>query len=289
MGHPVAHSLSPKIHQLFARPFNIALNYKTIDAASTALFRQQMANFFAQHQAVGMNVTLPYKTVAYQSIANQLAADSDLHLSKAANTLWQDTQGNLTGTNTDGHGLLTDLEQNLGVHMSGRSVLLLGAGGAAAGILPQLIRAHPKSITVVNRNPLRAEQLVARFRTLIDAGKNNASKNDGSEYVTSVNSIRLEDCSQAIYDLIINATSVSLNQDVVPFDKAIVAKALVYDLAYHPERITYFNQWALRHGARQVFDGMGMLVEQAAKSFMIWHGVQPDTSRVIALLKKHDR
>ena len=284
IGNPIKHSLSPFIHQSFAKQCQINLDYKTIAAASVEAFLHEVKSFFSQASAVGMNVTVPFKAEAFRLImaennyvdnnfTNNKPVDnkSTLHLGQSINTLWLDVnqQGHerLVGTSTDGYGLVKDLTQNLKMDLSGKSILLVGAGGAASGVLADLILANPACIHITNRTYDTARHLVERFAHV--------------QADTELGSLSIEALQEPLYDLIINATSISLHHQEILFPASIVKHAVVYDMAYDLTQPTHFNQWAKKHQAAEVFDGIGMLVEQAAESFRIWHGVSPDTHSVL--------
>ena len=289
IGSPIKHSLSPFIHQSFAKQCQINLDYKTIAAASVEAFLCEVKDFFSQASAVGMNVTVPFKAEAFRLImaeskhvdnnfADNKPVDnkSTLHLGQSVNTLWlaanQQGHKHLVGTSTDGCGLVKDLTQNLKIDLAGKSILLLGAGGAASGVLADLILANPASIHITNRTYDTARQLVERFANV--------------QADIRLSSLSIEVLQEPVYDLIINATSISLHHQKIPFPPSIVQDAVVYDMAYDHTQPTCFNQWAKKHQAAQVFDGIGMLVEQAAESFRIWHGVHPDTHSVLNEMNK---
>lgn len=256
VGHPIAHSLSPSIHQAFAQQCGVALRYEKVDIAPEN-FAQWVHTFFDQGGA-GLNVTIPFKEQAYH-----LAQQSDKAATKAqaANTLWMDNK-RLHAANTDGIGLLRDLARH--IELAGASVLILGAGGATRGIIAPLMTAECTSVHVSNRNPARAEQLRVDFPEihLVDWSK-------------------LGGC----YDLIIHATAAQYSHDVIPLQaKNFSKKPLIYDLSYSLDGETHFNQYCQDFGWSCV-DGLGMLVEQAAVSFSLWLGRMPQTEPLLQALR----
>lgn len=256
MGNPIAHSLSPFIHQRFAEQTGIALNYEKILVPESD-FEQQVGEFFAGG-GKGLNITLPFKQKAFE-LAEGLTARCKA--AKAANTLWF-AEGMLQADNTDGIGLIRDLS-NYG-ELAGKQLLVLGAGGAARGILGPLFAAEPAGLTLVNRNEERARALQTDFPQL--------------------KVYPLAELKTA-YDLIINATSASLTADSLELPQSLLkSTTFCYDLAYAKAEPTPFVQWAKEQGL-QAADGLGMLVEQAAEAFYIWHGVRPDSQSVLRELR----
>lgn len=267
VGNPIAHSRSPAIHQEFGRQLGIALSYTTL-LAPTDGFAAAIEAFFDQGGS-GLNVTLPFKEEAYALASAHLSERA--RLAGAVNTLWlQD--GRLHGCNTDGVGLLDDI-QRLGVPVAGKRILLVGAGGAAKGVVYPLLMAQCAALHIVNRNASRAEALQKHAAGLLPqfAGRISAGGLDQA---------------QGQWDLVLNATSSSLgNQtpDLPGMDYA--PGALAYDLVYAAVPTAFMRQ-AQARGARHVADGLGMLVAQAAASFAIWHGRTPDIAPVLALLRR---
>ncbi|MGE0484747.1 MAG: shikimate dehydrogenase [Gammaproteobacteria bacterium] len=263
VGSPIAHSRSPQIHAAFARQFGIELIYERVEVAPGDL-AGAVAEF---HHAGGrgMNVTVPLKEEAW-GLAAVLSPRA--RLAGAANTLWFEA-GQLAADNTDGVGLVRDLVVNHGIALAGRDILLLGAGGAARGVLPVLLEAGPARVTISNRSPARA-------RTLADAFSAHAA----------VRCLDWGEAPSAPPDLVINATSLSLHGEVPPLaSDAVGPDTVCYDMVYAPTG-TPFTRWAASHGARLAVDGLGMLVEQAGAAFEIWHGVAPRTAAVIEALRQ---
>ena len=264
MGSPVAHSKSPEIHAMFSRETGIALEYTAIHVDRGG-FTAAVRNFHA-NGGTGLNVTLPFKAEAFRL--------ADTHSERAAragtaNTLRLDDDGSVYADNTDGPGLVTDIVDNVGVPLDGRRILLLGAGGAARGVLGPLLDAAPAALVVANRTPGRAADMARDFAA---SG--------------AVSSSGFAALGKSRFDVVINATSASLAGDLPPIPEHCVAgAALAYDMMYANEP-TVFMQWASRAGAGRVCDGLGMLVEQAAESFRLWHGVRPRTTSVIEALRQ---
>ena len=265
MGHPVAHSRSPWIHQRFAALTDQALDYERqlvpLDGFAQAV--QQ----FAQAGGRGCNVTVPFKHEAAQ------CADScspRVHLAGAANTLVL-AQGRIHADNTDGLGLVADITRNAGVPLAGRDVLLVGAGGAGAGVLGPLLEQGPRSLVVANRTLARAQVLVQSHLALAALQK------------TKLLALDLQGLEHD-FDLIINATASSLEGAGVPVPAQVLRPGcLAYDMMYGPAAQGFLH-WATQHGA-QARDGLGMLVEQAAEAFALWRGVRPPAAQVLAELR----
>lgn len=264
IGNPVAHSRSPQIHAAFAGQFGIELDYRRI-LAEAADFAARVTTFFAEG-GHGLNVTLPFKEAAC-ALADELGPQAEA--AGAVNTLSLTGDGRLRGDNTDGIGLVRDLTDNLGIPLLGQRLLVIGAGGAVRGILPALLAAAPGELLLVNRTRSRADALVERFAAL-----GNLRSGDLAELAT-------EQC-----DLLIQGSSAAFSGEGLALPASLVAGGSVYDLVYG-DKAAPFLDWAARCGAQRVADGLGMLVEQAAESFRIWHGVRPQTAPVIAQLRQH--
>lgn len=257
MGNPVQHSLSPVIHQLFAEQTGCKLQYDKIQI-DLDLFEQQVQHFFNMG-GCGLNITLPCKQRAF---AMSDDVTSRCLQARAANTLWQKA-GKIYADNTDGIGLLRDLRRHIDV--SGKHILLLGAGGAARGILGPLLDALPAKVTIANRTLATAIELQRDFI-----------------YKPSVS--RLDELGPD-YELIIHATSASFDGALLELPGNVIANAtLCYDLSYQARGTTPFVAHARLLGC-QALDGLGMLVEQAAESFFIWHGVMPITTDVLSSIE----
>jgi shikimate dehydrogenase len=265
VGNPVSHSLSPKIHALFARQTGQALEYTAIQAPLDG-FEETVTTFFSRGGA-GLNVTVPFKERAWSLAVKKTAASEK---SGAVNTLYLDACGKLAGTNTDGPGLVADIRHNLGYVLAGKRLLLLGAGGAVRGVLPLLLEQQPLSITLANRTQEKAARLALALQDL------------GAIEVRSFAELTSD------FDIVINGTSASLAGDVPNIPESSVRSAeLVYDMMYAAKG-TPFLQWASHAGATHCTDGLGMLVEQAAEAFFIWRGVRPVTREVLQALRMHN-
>lgn len=261
-GNPVGHSLSPKIHHLFAQQTEQALTY---DAIYTPLdsFAETIQKFLEQG-GKGFNVTLPFKQHAY-GLADELKPRAQL--AQAVNTMGI-TDGKLWGDNTDGAGLVRDLIENNSVQLEHATILIIGAGGAVRGVLGPLLEQNPKKITIVNRTASTAQTLVEIFKEL-----------------GTITATTFDELSEP-FDLIINGSSASLKGELLPLPTAVIAPhhTSCYDMMYGATR-TPFNQWAKTQQAKNSLDGLGMLVEQAAEAFYLWRNIQPKTAEVIAELR----
>jgi shikimate dehydrogenase len=262
IGHPIAHSLSPRIHTLFARQTAQALSYEAFDVPPQQL-STQLKVFFASGGR-GLNVTVPHKQ-AVVAFADELSERAQR--AGAINTLALSTTGRLMGDNTDGVGLVRDLTTNLELTLAGRRLLLLGAGGAARGVLAPLLALGPAELVIANRDPERAQRLLS------DCAASGPVR------------ARAFPALSGAFDLIVNATAASLHGELPELPPGLIGPASVcYDLAYGPEP-TAFMRWAHMHGAGAVHMGLGMLVEQAAESFYLWRAVRPQTAPVLAALR----
>lgn len=261
IGNPVAHSLSPAIHARFARSLGEILEYTTL-LAPLDDFSAAARRFFDEGGR-GANVTLPFKTNALR-FAHE-ASDAAC-VAGAANFLACEG-GRIRADNTDGVGLATDLTANLGVEIRGKRILMLGAGGAARGVIAPLLAMHPAAFVIANRTRERAEELARQF----------ASRGD-------IASQALDAAPREPFDLLINATSSSVHGTPLELAPGTVGRdSLVYDMAYGRSAEAFLAK-AREHGAR-TSDGLGMLVEQAAESYRLWRGRRPDTRAVIAELR----
>jgi shikimate dehydrogenase len=263
VGHPVAHSRSPLIHGLFARQTGQNLIYRLHDVVPES-FEREVAGLF-KAGVRGLNVTVPHKQAA-AAFAQRLTPRAAR--AGAVNTLAMQPDGRILGDNTDGTGLVIDLRMNQGVDLGGRSLLVLGAGGATRGILAPLLEFLPAELLVANRNPARAQDLVRLF------GEPGPMRGCGFEEVPP-----------RAFDVVINATSAGLGGGVPDILPAVIGPGTVcYDLSYS-KGDTPFTRWAREHGCARAVQGWGMLVEQAAESFLLWRGVRPQTASVLALLE----
>jgi len=265
VGHPISHSKSPRIHSLFARQTGEPVEYTAIQAPLDD-FAGTVREFFARG-GKGLNVTVPFKEQAW-ALAHSRTARAEK--AGAANTLYCDSEGLLIADNTDGAGLVRDLVENHRVTLSAARILLLGAGGAVRGVLGPLLQQQPAALTIANRTLSRAEALLDLFAPDAGATRLSACGFDGPDQA---------------WDIVINGTSASLQGELPPLSPNVIgSETVVYDMMYSVQT-TIFNQWALDQGATRVFDGLGMLVEQAAESFRVWRGVSPETASVIAELR----
>jgi len=267
IGNPVAHSKSPFIHAEFARQTAQDVVYERI-LASQDRFAAAVQQFRAEG-GMGLNVTLPFKLEAFR-LADECSQRAQE--AQAVNTL-KFEGGVVYGDNTDGVGLVRDLQLNLGVRIEGRDVLVMGAGGAAQGALGALIDAKPARLVVANRTIEKAERLVQRWLTggNLAAGTMRASGYAG--------------LAAQQFDLIVNCTAASLNDTAPELPQGVFGRdCLAYDMVYG-KGMTPFLELALSQGAARLADGIGMLVEQAAESFLVWRGVRPQTHPVIEALK----
>jgi shikimate dehydrogenase len=263
-GNPIKHSKSPLIHAAFARQCEQRLRYRAVLVALDG-FAEAVRKFFAEGGA-GLNVTVPFKREAFE-IAGRLSPRA--RRAGAVNTLSMAEDGVIEGDNTDGVGLVRDMVANLGWTVQSRRVLLLGAGGAARGVLEPLLREHPRQLLVVNRTAEKAERLAAEFADLAAVAAGGLD--------------RLRDGS---FDLIVNATSAGLAGEMPELpDSLLTERSCCYDMVYGAEP-TPFMRWAAHHAAWAVADGLGMLVEQAAESFFIWRHLRPETGPVIRQVRE---
>ena len=264
-GHPISHSLSPQIHQAFARQFGIELDYRAIDAAP-AEFVASVQRFFAEG-GHGANVTLPHKVAAF-TLADQRSPNADR--AGTANVLTRLADGRMAAHNTDGDGMVRDITERHGVDLRGHTALLLGAGGAAHGVAWNLMDAGVETLTIVNRSPEAADALADAI------GDPARAHTRYWEDLANIGS----------YDLIVNATSAGVLGASLQLPFSLVgARALCYDLSYGMAASSFIT-WAKTAGARYAFDGLGMLVETAADAFALWHGKRPDTEPVYQLLRQ---
>ncbi len=268
-GYPIHHSKSPLIHSEFARATGQALIYTAI-AAPPETFAEQVTTFFAAGGR-GANVTLPNKEAALQLACH---TSERAQLAGAANTLAATANG-LLADNTDGIGFVRDLCQRWHIPIGGRRILIFGAGGATRGLLGPLLAEQPELLVVSNRTAARVEALIDRFQPHARA------------YGVSLAALPWGETTTAFprFDLIINATSMSLENEAPPLAAALLApEAVAYDLMYAATP-TPFLAHAHRLGAAQTIDGLGMLIEQAAESFALWRGIRPPTEAVYLKLR----
>jgi shikimate dehydrogenase len=264
IGNPVAHSKSPDIHTRFAADTAQAMRYARLLAPLDG-FVATVQEFVAQG-GQGANITVPFKLEAY-ALATTLTARAKA--AGAVNTLKFDASG-ILGDNTDGIGLVSDIVHNAGFDLAHKKILLLGAGGAARGVLLPLLECRPTQLVIANRTAAKALELVQQFQQYSDAH-------------CALSACGFAEVQQP-FDLVINATSAGLQAQSPPIAASVFGPStLAYDMMYG-SRSTLFMQFAAAHGA-QVRDGLGMLVEQAAESFFVWRGVRPHTDAVFAAVR----
>jgi shikimate dehydrogenase len=263
IGNPVSHSRSPEIHQIFGKQLGIALKYEAVQVDSGGLL-QAIRNLQARDY-VGLNITVPYKQKAYE-LADILSERA--RVATAVNTILFEADESIFGDNTDGTGLVRDLKSNLNQDLQDLRLLIIGAGGAVRGVLAPLLLSKPSSLVVANRTFDRA---VFLENTFSDYGK--------------IRALRFDELSGKEFDLVINGTTSSLTDERLNLpDNLFASGSLAYDMMYGSTR-TSFLDWAQEQGADRVSDGFGMLVEQAADSFELWHGERPNTLPALCLAR----
>ncbi len=258
-GNPIKQSKSPAIHTLFAAQTGQDMQYRAVRVELDGF--EQAARRFFDGDGAGLNITIPFKTDAYE-FADTLSKRATR--AGAVNTLTQQDDGGITGDNTDGVGLVRDMVVNLGWAIQGKRILVVGAGGAVRGVLDPLLREHPAQLLIVNRTAARAESLAEQF------GDMGTLRGGGFELI-----------GERQFDLVINATSTGLSGELPTLPSSLLTeKSCCYDMVYGAQP-TPFMRWSAHHAAWAVADGLVMLVEQAAESFFIWRGVRPETRPVI--------
>jgi len=261
IGNPINHSLSPTIHAQFAEQTGISMSYEKILAPLDEF--NIAANNFVSSGALGFNVTVPFKVEAYDLVDK---FSMSAKIAGAVNTIKVEN-GTLYGENTDGIGLVNDLCNNLKQSINDKDILILGAGGATQGILLSLLEYQPKRILIANRTKAKSLKLANKYR---EYGK--------------VCGFGIDQIKTKPVDIIINATSTSLYNKMPDIPPGVAVGALCYDLMYGQQ--TPFMKWARENSALKVVDGLGMLVEQAASAFTFWHGITPDSKKVIKYLRE---
>ncbi len=260
-GNPIAHSKSPFIHGLFAEEAKQVLKYEALLAPVDG-FEKSLSEFWL-NKGKGANVTAPFKEQAFK-LCDELSELAQL--AGAVNTLTLLDNGHVRGDNTDGVGLVTDLQRNFG-SLVGKRVLLLGAGGAARGCILPMLKAGIVELCIHNRTYSKAKELAELF----------------SEY-GHISAVESDDLI-ASFDIIINSTTSSISGDVPQIPESVIDEETnCYDMMYS-NKMTLFNSWALSQGANKVADGLGMLVGQAAKSFELWRGIKPEVTTVLDTLR----
>lgn len=262
IGNPIAHSLSPLIHQEFAKQFNLTIEYTKIEAPLEKF--KETVHLFQVMGGTGVNITLPFKQEAF-NLAHHVSERAQQ--AEAANTLKFNSNGMIEADNTDGVGFIADIQLNQNFSLANKNILILGAGGAVRGILPALLETAPNKIVIANRTLITAIQLAEKF---------NNNQN--------ILSCRIPDILGE-FDLVIDAISFSSWPLELPSTLSLSSNSMVYDLKYQPQP-TAIMSWALQNGAKSICDGIGMLVEQAAESFYYWTQLRPTTTNIIAELKK---
>ncbi len=267
VGYPIGHSKSPLIHRLFAEQTGQDITYEAILIDSEDTSFEWAISDLKNRGYRGINITVPYKLDAFE-YANELS--SRAQTAHAVNTFSFEAEGITNGDNTDGIGLINDIEINGNRPFKNQSVLILGAGGAVQGIMEPLLEKQPKSVHIANRTAQRAEVLGARFTTEIP-----------------ITASGWDDIPEQNYDIIINGTSASLDNKLPPISTSVIgSNSLVYDMMYGSEP-TIFMDWAKQaQPSCQTMDGLGMLVGQAAEAFYLWRGVRPETAPVIEEVRK---
>jgi len=262
IGNPIKHSKSPLIHSEFAKQTGQDLDYITkeipLDGLVEGLKQLQQAGF------KGINVTVPFKEQVWQAVDTK---SEHATRAGAVNTVVFNDDGTLYGDNTDGIGLCHDLVDNHQIELKGKRLLLLGAGGAARGVIEPLLSYQPAELVIANRTVSKAQDLADLFADF-----------------STISGCGFEDLTGS-FDVIINATSASLQGEVPPLaDDILNIGASCYDMMYSNED-TAFIAWAKQHGATKTVDGLGMLAEQAAEAFRIWRGVKPETQNIIETIR----
>jgi shikimate dehydrogenase len=259
VGHPVDHSRSPLIHTVFARQTGQNLTYELIDAEPAAF--ETAVRGFGAAGGKGLNVTVPHKEAAFALCAECSEA---ARLAGAVNTITIEAS-RLRGDNTDGDGFIRDVTVNQRQALTNRTIVVLGAGGAARGIVGPLLAEQPAEVVIANRTSERADQLVALFG------------NDPRLRAASFDALN----AMPAVDVLVNATSAGLKGEVPPFPPSLVGpQSFCYDLVYGSQD-TPFVTWAKAQRAGRAVQGWGMLVEQAAEAFWLWRGVRPDTKQLL--------
>lgn len=264
VGNPVSHSLSPQIHTLFAEETEQDMSYRALQL-DPARFVEQIQKLKSVGFK-GLNVTVPFKQEAWTlaDVLSPRARDAG-----AVNTLIFQEDGKVGGDNTDGIGLTRDLIANHKIQLERRRILILGAGGAVRGVLGPILAKKPNLLTLANRTLEKAQQLAEDF-----------------SHVWDLEPVTYEDLGHDKYDLIINGTSAGLNGEIPPIPESVLGpNTICYDMMYNVREDTAFVHWANEQGVSRAYDGLGMLVEQAAESFFVWRAQRPQTTLVTEILR----
>ena len=267
IGNPIEHSLSPQIHQEFAAQTGELLTYEKVKVELTGF--ADFLKDFAKSGGKGLNITVPFKVEAFNG-ATQLHELADI--ANAVNTLSLEG-AEIIGFNTDGLGFIRDLTQRHGVQLAGKSVLVLGAGGACRGIIEPLLSTNPAQVTIANRTLANAQALCELF-----SGRHRHNS------LSCVDLSVLAEGDAGTYDLVVNTTSLGLSANGITLPASLAQGSFCYDMSYGDKAA--FARWAKEQGALNSVDGLGMLVEQAAESFNIWRGVRPRTDEIYQSLRK---
>jgi shikimate dehydrogenase len=266
IGNPIHHTLSPQIHAAFAKDAGIDINYKAVLSPLDQF--QDTVKILMTRKLTGANVTLPFKKEAYK-LANTHSHQAKI--AEAVNTLTFN-KDQIMGHNTDGLGLVRDLEQNLHINLKDKKILLIGAGGAAEGVIYSILEKKPTQLTLTNRTIKKSNLIQNKMYT------------HAKSFTVDLNVVEITKLTEQYFDLIINATSASLNDNDLGIDnKVFHEKCLAYDMMYGKET-SFIKQAKLQRS--KTSDGIGMLVEQAAEAFFIWHNIRPQTKSVIDLFRK---
>jgi len=258
MGNPIAHSLSPTLHEAFAQQTHQSIKYEKILVPLQGL--TAAVKEFIQRGGKGLSITLPFKEDAFVLVDE---VNEEARLSKAVNNILISSTGSLKGVNTDGIGLVRDITKNLKISLKGKSIVLLGAGGAVRGVLPALLREQPSMIVLVNRTMEKAKALASEFSSL-----------------GPVNAFSYEELLSHDFDVIINGTSASLHQEALPLPQEKKSLLLCYDMMYGVKE-NPFLQWGKNQNSKCLAEGIGMLIEQGAEIFYLWRGLHPDTQPLL--------
>lgn len=262
VGNPIGHSLSPRIHKAFALQTGEDIDYRA-QLMEPSNFKTTLSAQLRSGEIKGANVTVPFKELAWE-LAERRSQRAEL--AGAANTLYLDDEGRITADNTDGLGLVADLELHNDFKLSGKCILVLGAGGAVRGVIHSLLEAGVSKLVLANRTLSKAKYLEELF-------------NDPRIQACGFSEVPMQ-----AFDLVVNGTSASLSGALPPIPAEVIGeRTLAYDMVYGAEP-TPFCKWATGLGASAI-DGLGMLVEQAAEAFLIWRGIRPDTLSVLKQIR----